>query len=1536
MLGCLCFILFVCLLFGFRSYFTSHFRLLFGCTNSKQSATDVVEEEEEEEATDQSQRDDTDSEEGAVSEYQVFLSFRGPDSRQGFADVLYSDMISAGIRAFMDTDKLEIGEKIGKIISALEKSEICVPIFSRTFAASAWCLRELEAMVQSGKTIVPIFYTATPDDVKLSTGLFKKDLRKHVKKHGSEQVKRWENALRTVVRIKGREVTKNTRYTEFSRLFVRSLLIKLKVKKKYVTDCLVARDDQEQAIIKLLDIDTDDVRLVGIHGMGGIGKTTLAKVIFNQLSPIFHCCSFLENVQESLRRNGLDYLLKQLLKDLDPRSKHFQWLDYAIILKENFCNKRVLIVLDDVNKREEIEVIINTLRWFGHGSRIIITTRDKRVFTKGTVSFEIEEMNEDEALQLFSRHAFGDDSPPTDYRTLSHEVLQLSGRLPLALEVIGSRLYQSDEKVWKTTIQKLKKVSNPDIQKKLRISFDALEYEQKQIFLDISCFFINMEKASAICMWELCDIFPEDGIEVLKAMSLVKITWEGKFWMHDLIRDLGRELVREECISNPAKRSRIWSRKEALEILKIKQGKKKVEGLLLEGPGYGELTNEDFSSFRYLRLLKLSGTNLAGDFQDLLPKLMWFSWHRSPADLTVTNLSLKNLVVLDLTLSFINENWPGWNLLQIAKNLRVLNLTRCFNLTSTPDLTNNRDLERLILRGCINLAKMHSSILLLKRLKHLDLEGCYSLRWLPEEFGSLVDLAEILVEGSGNSFYLPESIGNLTSISVIRLRRVELTRIPYSIGGLVNLTCLSIENCTGVNQLPDTIGELRSLVELKLSRTMLHALPESISGLVKLQKLDLDYSNIEELPGTIGDLKALVELNLLQTKLSALPRSIGGLVKLQQLHLGSTNIEELPDTLGDLESLTYLDLSCTKVTVLPDSVGQLGKLEYLSLYSTWIEELPDAIGELKSLLSLNLSFTQKLNMLPNSVGRLVKLRNLSLELSKVEELPDSLGDLKSLEDLELSSSRLRVLPDFVGDMSRLKRLRLNRCKITELPSSIGKLTQLTELSAESCKLLTGIPKEIGNLPALRELRLTDSLVALPQLSPTVCGLSHLQELKIAISNDFSLENDVSQSTFHGLENLKDSVRLMMTIDCSCVKYIPQLPSTLLELELRHVGAETRLPDFSNLKNLKTIEFYYCSQNDELVSLQNLQTLRETILFSCTKELIMFSAQLKNLEELSIVEYSEEALDLPGLVNLTHLSVRDCRGLCSIQAVGNLESLYFFRITNCPSLEAVRNLSEMKSLRFVRVISCPKLEEIQGLDRLYVEDISIHHCGSLRNIEALKKRCQQGHFNGLDIENYPDKGEGSSGGVITRKSLEQFLKLSTEKRLKYETNAMNTVPTSSEASARTHQPRESFRLDNQEPATQQNQVSENLSSRVQKQFPSASSNSCSLDVEDRNTVSSHRCSACGSSTEIQAQLDEIRRHIAQLQQQQAAFQQQQVTSMSAFMQLLILIMQRAFPECSATVPAQPQPQPSFHLDGPGARLYQHQPENDNLGRNHQGI
>lgn len=141
-------------------------------------------------------------------DYDVFLSFRGPDTRNGFTDCLYEFMSDVGIRIFRDDEELRPGEKISNILRAIKSSKIYIPIFSEDYASSKWCLRELTCMVECtrqsiGKEILPIFYNVEPSDVKLETELYKSTLRKHEEDLGCTLVKPWKEALTTVATIKG-------------------------------------------------------------------------------------------------------------------------------------------------------------------------------------------------------------------------------------------------------------------------------------------------------------------------------------------------------------------------------------------------------------------------------------------------------------------------------------------------------------------------------------------------------------------------------------------------------------------------------------------------------------------------------------------------------------------------------------------------------------------------------------------------------------------------------------------------------------------------------------------------------------------------------------------------------------------------------------------------------------------------------------------------------------------------------------------------------------------------------------------------------------------------------------------------------------------------------------------------------------------------------------------------------------------------------------------------------------------------------------
>ncbi|XP_039155772.1 TMV resistance protein N-like [Eucalyptus grandis] len=138
-------------------------------------------------------------------EFEVFLSFRGPDTRDNFTSCLYYDMVEKGIRVFKDNEELRVGEQIGgKLLQALDDTQIYIPIFSKGFASSVWCLREVAHMVDctsksnGKKEILPLFFDVKPDDVKLRTELYSNALSEHEKKYEPDEVKRWKAALREV------------------------------------------------------------------------------------------------------------------------------------------------------------------------------------------------------------------------------------------------------------------------------------------------------------------------------------------------------------------------------------------------------------------------------------------------------------------------------------------------------------------------------------------------------------------------------------------------------------------------------------------------------------------------------------------------------------------------------------------------------------------------------------------------------------------------------------------------------------------------------------------------------------------------------------------------------------------------------------------------------------------------------------------------------------------------------------------------------------------------------------------------------------------------------------------------------------------------------------------------------------------------------------------------------------------------------------------------------------------------------------------
>jgi len=227
-------------------------------------------------------------------------------------------------------------------------------------------------------------------------------------------------------------------------------------------------------------------------------------------------------------------------------------------------------VLDDVNELDQLKALCGSRDWFGPGSRIIITTRDMHLLRSCRVDrvYRIEEMDESESLELFCWHAFKQPSPIKAFATHSTDVIAYSGGLPIALEVLGSFLSDCTLTEWQNVLEKLKCIPHDQVQKKLKVSFDGLkDVTEKQIFLDIACFFIGMDKNDAIQILNGCGFFADIGIKVLVERALITVDNRNKLRMHDLLRDMGRQIIYEESPFDSEKRSRLWRREEVFDIL---------------------------------------------------------------------------------------------------------------------------------------------------------------------------------------------------------------------------------------------------------------------------------------------------------------------------------------------------------------------------------------------------------------------------------------------------------------------------------------------------------------------------------------------------------------------------------------------------------------------------------------------------------------------------------------------------------------------------------------------------------------------------------------------------------------------------------------------------------------------------------------------------------------------------------------------------------------------------------------------------------
>nr|XP_028965802.1 TMV resistance protein N-like [Malus domestica]XP_028965806.1 TMV resistance protein N-like [Malus domestica]XP_028965809.1 TMV resistance protein N-like [Malus domestica]XP_028965810.1 TMV resistance protein N-like [Malus domestica]XP_028965812.1 TMV resistance protein N-like [Malus domestica]XP_028965815.1 TMV resistance protein N-like [Malus domestica]XP_028965816.1 TMV resistance protein N-like [Malus domestica]XP_028965824.1 TMV resistance protein N-like [Malus domestica]XP_02896582 len=521
--------------------------------------------------------------------YDVFLSFSGVDTRNGFTGHLHRALTDRGYQAYIDEDDLKRGEEIQKeLFQAIEESKISIIVFSKRYASSSWCLNELMKIIECRdkleRHVLPIFYHVDPSHVRNQNGVLAQAFKKHKKnirkekddkkrEEKQERVKQWRNALREAANLSGYhlQITDNRREAKLIREIVDKIIPEWlpSAEKLHVAKHPVGIYTRIQDIITYLSNGGSDVRMVGIWGMGGLGKTTAAKAIYNQIHHKFQFKSFLANVSEydlvDLQRKLVSDILKQ------TESNKITSVDGGISLIKNHLRRRsVFVIVDNVDKVEQLNAMAGNRDWFGPGSRIIITTRDERLLKQVNMkvdkTYPLQEMNEEEALMLFSWHAFGNSWPNEGYLELSKEVVSYCGGLPLALEVLGSSMTERTPAEWKSQLKKLKKFHDEGIMKPLKVSFERLDPTQKDIFLDISCFFIGWDKDDVAKILDECKFFATIGISNLRERCLITVE-DKKLNMHDLLREMAKLIISEKSTRPPGEWSRLWIPGDVYDVL---------------------------------------------------------------------------------------------------------------------------------------------------------------------------------------------------------------------------------------------------------------------------------------------------------------------------------------------------------------------------------------------------------------------------------------------------------------------------------------------------------------------------------------------------------------------------------------------------------------------------------------------------------------------------------------------------------------------------------------------------------------------------------------------------------------------------------------------------------------------------------------------------------------------------------------------------------------------------------------------------------
>ncbi|XP_045787913.1 putative disease resistance protein RGA1 [Trifolium pratense] len=752
---------------------------------------------------------------------------------------------------------------------------------------------------------------------------------------------------------------------------------------------IIGRDDDKENIISLLRQSHGDpnVSFVAVVGIGGMGKTTLAQLVYSD-----------EKVQNLFEKSmwvcvsdnfDVKTILKNMLKSLLPKEKIDDTLtldNLQSMLRDNLNGKRYLLVLDDIwnESSEKWDKLRTNLMCGARGSKVVVTTRSTIVAHRMGVKdpYVLSGLIPEKSWSLLKKIAFGDDTIQVDQKieSVGKEIAEKCKGVPLAIRSLGSILKgKSEEKVWNDVLRGdfWKLCEDKDsILPVLKLSYNNLLPQQRQCFAYCSLFPKDweFEKDELVQMWMAhgyldCPVegkcIEDVGNQFINIFLMKSFFQEPKwnedgdligFKMHDLMHDLAKQVAGDDCcyLDNNTKGFRgrpvhVWVEFDAFYLLESLDASR-LRTLIVLSSNDGDLLDREkqslISRFKYLRVLKFCNNHYL-ELYVSIEKLNHLRFLKFP----LTACTLKNLVCLQTIQVWLHPKIVlSTKVVSKLINLRYLYIWKWTFTDKTP----------------VGFGKLCIP-------QHKDVNFS---KWL----SPLTNIIEIYLGFCQGFKYLPplEGLPFLKSLHLCRLDDLEYIyyELPIHEPFFPSLNKLKIWYCSklvGWKRKGDDFNDINTTHHLFLPQfpclsflrifecPMLTHMPTC----PKIKKLSLQVDTWEETPN----------IALSQWSLSCTPLSL-------QINVDLKNVSQYwwqnLTSLENLEFVCFTDqqFQAIEIWLFKEDFNYLPSLRNIEF--SHIKALPDWICKISSLQHIKINHCYKLTLLPEGMTHLTNLHTLEI------------------------------------------------------------------------------------------------------------------------------------------------------------------------------------------------------------------------------------------------------------------------------------------------------------------------------------------------------------------------------------------------------------------------------------------------------------------------------------------------------------------------------------------------------------------------------